>query len=240
MKILLPLSTPFEKKYDQIMVKILGKTFYKRKGEKFMTDKMFENNQVSIVGEIVSEFTYSHEVYGEGFYMMEVSVKRLSDFVDYIPVMVSERIIDVESDMVGQSVYISGQFRSFNRHEERKNRLVLSVFAREIELLEPEEEEEGNQIFLDGYICKEAIYRKTPLGREIADLLVAVNRSYGKSDYIPCICWGRNARFASGFEVGTHVQIWGRIQSREYVKKISETKVEQRTAYEVSVSKIEI
>lgn len=205
-----------------------------------MTDKMFENNQVSIVGEIVSEFTYSHEVYGEGFYMMEVSVKRLSDFVDYIPVMVSERIIDVESDMVGQSVYISGQFRSFNRHEERKNRLVLSVFAREIELLEPEEEEEGNQIFLDGYICKEAIYRKTPLGREIADLLVAVNRSYGKSDYIPCICWGRNARFASGFEVGTHVQIWGRIQSREYVKKISETKVEQRTAYEVSVSKIEI
>ncbi len=240
MKIQLPLSTPFEKKYDQIMVKILGKTFYKRKGEKFMTDKMFENNQVSIVGEIVSEFTYSHEVYGEGFYMMEVSVKRLSDFVDYIPVMVSERIIDVESDMVGQSVYISGQFRSFNRHEERKNRLVLSVFAREIELLEPEEEEEGNQIFLDGYICKEAIYRKTPLGREIADLLVAVNRSYGKSDYIPCICWGRNARFASGFEVGTHVQIWGRIQSREYVKKISETKVEQRTAYEVSVSKIEI
>lgn len=222
------------------MVKILGKTFYKRKGEKFMTDKMFENNQVSIVGEIVSEFTYSHEVYGEGFYMMEVSVKRLSDFVDYIPVMVSERIIDVESNMVGQLVYISGQFRSFNRHEERKNRLVLSVFAREIELLEPEEEEEGNQIFLDGYICKEAIYRKTPLGREIADLLVAVNRSYGKSDYIPCICWGRNARFASGFEVGTHVQIWGRIQSREYVKKISETKVEQRTAYEVSVSKIEI
>ena len=240
MKIQIPLSTPFEKKYDQIMVKILGKTFYKRKGEKFMTDKMFENNQVSIVGEIVSEFTYSHEVYGEGFYMMEVSVKRLSDFVDYIPVMVSERIIDVESNMVGQFVYISGQFRSFNRHEERKNRLVLSVFAREIELLEPEEEEEGNQIFLDGYICKEAIYRKTPLGREIADLLVAVNRSYGKSDYIPCICWGRNARFASGFEVGTHVQIWGRIQSREYVKKISETKVEQRTAYEVSVSKIEI
>ena len=240
MKIQIPLSTPFEKKYDQIMVKILGKTFYKRKGEKFMTDKMFENNQVSIVGEIVSEFTYSHEVYGEGFYMMEVSVKRLSDFVDYIPVMVSERIIDVESNMVGQFVYISGQFRSFNRHEERKNRLVLSVFAREIELLEPEEEEEGNQIFLDGYICKEAIYRKTPLGREIADLLVAVNRSYGKSDYIPCICWGRNASFASGFEVGTHVQIWGRIQSREYVKKISETKVEQRTAYEVSVSKIEI
>ncbi|MBD8926518.1 single-stranded DNA-binding protein [uncultured Agathobacter sp.] len=206
-----------------------------------MADKMFENNQVSIIGEIVSDFQYSHEVYGEGFYMMEVSVRRLSDFVDYIPVMVSERIIDVEADYIGQLVYISGQFRSFNRHEERKNRLVLSVFARELEILEPDcDEDAGNQIFLDGYICKEAIYRKTPLGREIADLLVAVNRSYGKSDYIPCICWGRNARFAAGFEVGTHVQIWGRIQSRDYVKKLSETQVEQRTAYEVSVSKIEI
>ena len=155
--------------------------------------------------------------------------------------MVSERIIDVEADYIGQLVYISGQFRSFNRHEERKNRLVLSVFARELEILDPDcDEDAGNQIFLDGYICKEAIYRKTPLGREIADLLVAVNRSYGKSDYIPCICWGRNARFAAGFEVGTHVQIWGRIQSRDYVKKLSETQVEQRTAYEVSVSKIEI
>ena len=206
-----------------------------------MADKMFENNQVSIIGEIVSDFQYSHEVYGEGFYMMEVSVRRLSDFVDYIPVMVSERIIDVEADYIGQLVYISGQFRSFNRHEERKNRLVLSVFARELEILEPDcDEDAGNQIFLDGYICKEAIYRKTPLGREIADLLVAVNRSYGKSDYIPCICCGRNARFAAGFEVGTHVQIWGRIQSRDYVKKLSETQVEQRTAYAVSVSKIEI
>ena len=206
-----------------------------------MADKMFENNQVSIIGEIVSDFQYSHEVYGEGFYMMEVSVRRLSDFVDYIPVMVSERIIDVEADYIGQLVYISGQFRSFNRHEERKNRLVLSVFARELEILDPDcDEDAGNQIFLDGYICKEAIYRKTPLGREIADLLVAVNRSYGKSDYIPCICWGRNARFAAGFEVGTHVQIWGRIQSRDYVKKLNENDVEQRTAYEVSVSKIEV
>ena len=205
-----------------------------------MADKIIENNQVSIVGEIVSDFRFSHEVYGEGFYMVDVSVSRLSNFVDYIPVMVSERLIDVTKDYEGQFVYINGQFRSFNRHEERKNRLVLSVFAREVELMEGMTDEDAcNQIFLDGYICKESIYRKTPLGREIADLLVAVNRSYGKSDYIPCICWGRNARFASGFVVGTHVQIWGRIQSREYVKKISETEVEQRTAYEVSVSKIE-
>ena len=200
-----------------------------------------KNNKVYVLGEIVSDATFSHEVYGEGFYMVELSVNRLSNFVDYIPVMVSERLIDVTGDYRGVYVYITGQFRSFNRHEERKNRLVLTVFARELEILEEiDEEAVSNQIFLDGYICKEAVYRKTPLGREIADLLVAVNRSYGKSDYIPCICWGRNARFASSFEVGTHVQVWGRIQSREYVKKISETEAEQRIAYEVSVSKIEV
>ena len=123
-----------------------------------MADKMFENNQVSIIGEIVSDFQFSHEVYGEGFYMMEVSVRRLSDFVDYIPVMVSERLINVEGDYIGKSVYIGGQFRSFNRHEEKKNRLVLSVFARELEILDSDyDEDAANQIFLDGYICKEAI-----------------------------------------------------------------------------------
>lgn len=208
-----------------------------------MADKVFENNQVSIVGEITSDFTFSHEVYGEGFYMVEVSVNRLSNFADNIPLMVSERLIDVRESYIGQKIYVTGQFRSYNKHEESKNRLVLSVFVREIEFVEDAEEVEedikSNQIYLDGYICKEPIYRKTPLGREIADLLVAVNRSYGKSDYIPCICWGRNARFASGFEVGGHVQVWGRIQSREYVKKISENEVEKRTAYEVSVSKID-
>ena len=203
-------------------------------------DKIIENNQVTVMGEIASEFEFSHEVFGEGFYMLELLVKRLSDSFDRIPVMISERLIDVTKDYRGEFIQISGQFRSYNRHEEKKNRLVLSVFARELEVLDSDyDEDAANQIFLDGYICKEAIYRKTPLGREIADLLVAVNRSYGKSDYIPCICWGRNARFASTFEVGTHVQIWGRIQSRDYVKKLSETQVEQRTAYEVSVSKIE-
>ena len=205
-----------------------------------MADKIFENNQVSIVGEIVSDFRFSHEVYGEGFYVVDLSVNRLSNIMDYIPVMISERLIDVEQDYRGQYLFVAGQFRSFNRHEEKKNRLVLSVFAREVEFIDgPEEDVKSNQIFLDGYICKEPIYRKTPLGREIADLLIAVNRSYGKSDYIPCICWGRNARFASGFEVGSHVQIWGRIQSREYVKKVNDVQAEKRTAYEVSVSKIE-
>ena len=206
-----------------------------------MTDKLFENNQVSMMGEIVSEFQFSHEVFGEGFYMVELAVNSLSNYSDYIPLMISERLIDTEQDYTGQLIRVSGQFRSYNRHEEKKNRLVLSVFVRELEFLdEIDENEKTNQIFLDGYICKEPIYRKTPLGREIADVLLAVNRSYGKSDYIPCICWGRNARFASGFTVGSHIQIVGRVQSREYVKRIDEENVEHRVAYEVSVSKVDL
>ena len=205
-----------------------------------MSDKMIENNQVTIMGKVATEFSFSHEVFGEGFYMVEVEVKRLSNSEDRIPLMISERLIDVTQDYTGEYIMVHGQFRSYNRHEEQKNRLVLSVFVREISFME--EEPDGtktNSIWLDGYICKEPIYRKTPLGREIADLLLAVNRPYGKSDYIPCICWGRNARYASGFEVGEHVQLLGRIQSREYVKRISDTETEKRIAYEVSVSKLE-
>lgn len=173
--------------------------------------------------------------------MVDVNVPRLSDSSDIIPLMVSERLIDVNEDYKGLNIMVQGQFRSYNRHEERKNRLVLSVFAREIEFVdETPESSKTNQIYLDGYICKEPIYRKTPLGREIADLLLAVNRPYGKSDYIPCICWGRNARFASNFSVGTRCEIWGRIQSREYMKRLSEEDAEKRTAYEVSVSKLEL
>lgn len=212
-----------------------------------MTDKVIENNQVTIVGEIVSDFVFSHEVFGEGFYMVDVQVVRLSDSADIIPLMVSERLMDVKADYKGTYIEAIGQFRSYNRHEERKNKLVLSVFVREVNYVTEEEAEntyienaKTNQIYLDGFICKEPVYRKTPLGREIADLLVAVNRPYGKSDYIPCICWGRNARFASTFEVGTRCEIWGRIQSREYVKKISEEETERRVAYEVSVSKLEV
>ena len=205
-----------------------------------MSGKIIENNQVTIMGKVATEFSFSHEVFGEGFYMVEVEVKRLSNSEDRIPLMISERLIDVTQDYTGEYIMVHGQFRSYNRHEEQKNRLVLSVFVREISFME--EEPDGtktNSIWLDGYICKEPIYRKTPLGREIADLLLAVNRPYGKSDYIPCICWGRNARYASGFEVGEHVQLLGRIQSREYVKRISDTETEKRVAYEVSVSKLE-
>ena len=205
-----------------------------------MSATILENTPVEILGKIASQFTFSHQVFGEGFYMVDVLVKRLSDSEDRIPVMISERLLDVTQDCEGEYIHVTGQFRSYNRHEEKKNRLVLSVFAREVEFVEDDDESmKTNSIFLDGYICKPPVYRKTPLGREIADLLVAVNRPYGKSDYIPCICWGRNARYASAFQVGGHVLIWGRIQSREYVKRISEEETEKRTAYEISVSKLE-
>ena len=201
-----------------------------------------ENNNVTISGEIIGESVFSHDVFGEGFYIIHISTRRMSEENDLIPVMVSERLLDVKQDLSGKFVTVYGQFRSYNKHEsETKNRLVLSVFARELELVdEVSEEKDVNSIFLDGYVCKPPIYRKTPLGREIADVLLAVNRPYGKSDYIPCICWGRNARFAEGFNVGEHVQMWGRIQSRVYNKKISEDKYEERIAYEVSVGKLEI
>lgn len=205
-----------------------------------MIDKVIENNRVTIIGEVISEFEFSHEVYGEGFYTVRLSVSRLSNSVDVIPLLVSERLVDVTEDLRGMMVEATGQFRSHNSHEEDRNRLLLSIFVREINFIDSYDEDiSTNQIFLDGYICKPPIYRKTPLGREIADLLIAVNRPYGKSDYIPCIAWGRNARYSAGFEVGAHIQVLGRIQSREYTKKVSEEECEKRIAYEVSVSKIE-
>lgn len=205
-----------------------------------MADKAMDNNQVTIVGTVDSEFTYSHEVFGEGFYMLEVVVSRLSHMEDRIPLMVSERLVDVKESCMGKIVEVHGQFRSYNKHEEGRNRLILSVFVREFSFVG----EEGtltrpNSIYLDGYICKPPVYRMTPLGREIADLLMAVNRPYGKSDYLPCICWGRNARFAGKFEVGTHIHLWGRIQSSTYQKRLEDDVVEKRTAYEISVNKIE-
>lgn len=206
-----------------------------------MSEKVMGNNKVSITGTIVSEFTFNHTVFGESFYLVDLSVNRLSDRADVIPLMISERLIDVTKDYRGCTIEAIGQFRSYNRHEGDKSHLVLSVFVHEMNFMEKfTDYTKANQIFLDGYICKAPNYRKTPLGREISDLFVAVNRSYGKSDYIPCIAWGRNARFASGFQVGTRVLIWGRVQSREYQKRISDTEFEIRTAYEVSISKLEV
>ena len=209
-----------------------------------MTEKILKNNQAVVAGEIISDFEFSHEVFGEGFYFVKLRVNRLSHSSDTIPLLVSERLIDVTHSHIGQYLEAHGQFRSYNKHENNKNHLVLSLFVRELEFVDEfwendEEEKKSNSIILDGYVCKAPVYRKTPLGREIADLLVAVNRSYGKSDYIPCICWGRNARYATTFEIGSHVSVIGRIQSREYVKKLSEDEAERRVAYEVSVCKIE-
>lgn len=200
-----------------------------------------ENNKVTLSGEIVRNFEFSHEVYGEGFYTAMLASERLSGEKDIIPIMVSERIVDVEVDWIGRFVKVSGQFRSYNKHEDGRRHLELSVFVREFEEIEFEHEEPGsgnneNIISLDGYICKPPTYRKTPLGREITDILLAVNRPYGKSDYVPMICWGRNAVYASGLEVGTRLRIEGRIQSREYQKRISDDETETMVAYEVSIS----
>jgi primosomal replication protein N len=204
-----------------------------------MTETGFNQNAVEIVGEVCADFEYSHEVFGEKFYRSAVRTPRLSDSWDEVPIMVSERLLPMEASYRGQILRVVGQFRSYNRHEEGRSKLILSVFAREVEFPESPSQECPNRIYLDGYICKPPIYRKTPLGREICDLLIAVNRSYHKSDYIPTIVWGRSARFAGGRNVGDRVRLWGRIQSRTYQKRLGEHRTEGRVAYEVSVSKIE-
>lgn len=202
-------------------------------------DGLPENNTVYIAGKIVADCVFSHEVYGEGFYTFQISSERLSDKADILPVTVSERLIDMNLLQIGKTVDIIGQLRSYNNYNSKKNRLVLTIFARELRLMEEEEEKSENQIFLNGFICKPPIYRKTPFGREISDILVAVNRAYNKSDYIPCIAWGRNARYIANLAVGANIRIWGRVQSRVYQKRIGEA-IEERVAYEVSVSKIEL
>ena len=175
-----------------------------------MSDKIIENNQVTVIGTVVSEFTYSHEVFGEGFFMVDILVRRLSSSNDTIPVMVSERLLDVSRSYRGQCIKVTGQFRSYNRHEEQKNRLILSVFGAGDRVVD--EEPDGartNHIMLEGYMCKRPVYRKTPLGREIADLLLAVNRPYGKSDYIPCICWGGTPGMPPGLMWESMCACWG-------------------------------
>lgn len=206
-----------------------------------MDEILFKKNMAEIRGEIKSNFIYDHKTLGEKFYMVYVETKRLSKNTDLIPVMVSERLLDIKKNFIGVKVIVKGNFRSYNRHEEKKNYLLLSVFAREIEMVETlEESKNNNQIFLDGYLCKEPIYRTTPLGREISDFILVVNRQYNRSDYIPCVTWGRNAKYISRFPAETEVVLEGRIQSREYVKKLDDGTQETRTAYEVSVSRINV
>ncbi len=195
-----------------------------------------KNNKVYFMGEIVSEASFSHEVYGEGFYEFYVKVMRLSGQADVLPVTISERLIRGNDLKQGSTICAIGQFRSYNKLENGKSRLMLTVFVRE--LVESAPGKNPNSIVLSGYICKPPVYRTTPFNREIADMLVAVNRAYNKSDYIPCIAWGRNARFVQNLKVGDRVALSGRIQSREYQKKISEYESVSMTAYEVSVSKL--
>lgn len=206
-----------------------------------MVGNIIENNMVTISGTIVSNLEFSHEVYGEGFYYFMLEVPRLSDSFDKIPVTISERLVTKQKLDIGKVIEVEGQFRSYNSYNNDGNRLVLTVFAREINFLEDEKKiKNPNQIFLNGFVCKKPIYRTTPFGREITDMLLAVNRPYNKSDYIPCISWGRNARYSEGLVIGDNVKVWGRIQSREYQKKLDSGETLTKIAFEVSVSKMEI
>lgn len=198
-----------------------------------------ENNRVQLCGTVDSEPEYSHEVYEECFYSFMLDTPRLSETSDKIRITVSEKFLVGGGFSVGDKVYIEGQFRSYNNFSSIGNRLILTVFVKNIEVVGKGDEENINSIYLNGYICKQPVYRTTPFGREIADILVAVNRSYNKSDYIPCIAWGRNAKYAENLKIGENIIIRGRIQSREYQKKISETETETKVAYEVSVSRLE-
>ncbi len=213
-----------------------------------MVTNFLENNHLVLVGNVSKEKTFSHEIYGEKFYIFDLEVPRLSKAIDVIPITVSERLLTNIDLSLGKKLAVEGQFRSYNSYENEKNRLILTVFAKDItEIVEDEtessEEEKqivSNEVTLVGYVCKKPIYRQTPFDREIADVLLAVNRAYNKSDYIPCIAWGRNARFCQNIEVGTEVKILGRVQSRKYEKKHEDGSVENRVAYEVSVSSMEI
>lgn len=216
-----------------------------------MDTNYLENNYLTLVGEVTGEKRFSHEIYGESFYVFDLSIARLSGNADIIPITVSERIITDEMLKAGKKILVKGQFRSYNSYENEKNRLILTVFAKDIieisgeEEIKPEDELKSkedltNQVVLIGYVCKKPIYRQTPFGREIADLLLAVNRAYNKSDYIPSIAWGRNARFCQNLEVGTQVKILGRVQSRTYEKKYEDGTVQTRVAYEVSIGSLEI
>lgn len=205
------------------------------------TENYTENNKVTISGTVATQPEFSHEVYEEMFYTFMLDTPRLSENCDTIKITVSEKFLSGEGISIGDKLKIDGQFRSYNNFTNVGNRLILTVFVKNIERLDPfrEDEENINSIYLNGYICKQPVYRTTPFGREIADILLAVNRSYNKSDYIPCIAWGRNAKYAEALKIGDNVVVKGRIQSREYQKKISETEVENKTAFEVSLARLD-
>lgn len=199
------------------------------------------NNHAQVSGVIADEFVFNHEIYAEKFYTFTLKVARLSGTDDSVRIMVSERLLAEQHFQIGDFVDIEGQFRSYNSYEPGgDNRLILTIFAKDIRHSDGNSSHNPNTLYLNGYICKAPIYRTTPFGREITDLLVAVNRNYNKSDYIPVIAWGRNARYAKTLNVGDNVRVWGRVQSRNYQKRISEDEVITKTAYEVSVNRMEL
>ena len=206
-----------------------------------MNSRIAENNHAELTGVILSELEFSHEVSGERFFKTRIRSERLSESSDELPVILSEKLLENKQFQTGERVKIEGQFRSYNRHDNNKNKLILSVYVQDMEKIPQETEavQPENTVELNGYVCKQPVYRTTPLGREITDVLLAVNRSYGRSDYIPCICWGSNARAAKEFAVGDKLKLSGRIQSRVYQKKESDGSVDNRVAYEVSVGKLE-
>ena len=207
------------------------------RGDKNMVVIKDDTNIVNLTGELEDNLEFSHEIFGEKFYTTKIKINRLSESYDFLPITISERLLEEVDLNENKLVKVTGQLRSYNKNIDNKNRLVLTIFVRDIKQ-EEEDNKDPNSIFLDGYVCKEPIYRKTPLGREITDLLVAINRPYNKSDYIPSIVWGRNAKFAKSLKVGDRIQIWGRVQSRVYDKKLEGGNSVKKTAYEVSVSKI--
>ena len=223
----------------------------KNREEKRLDTNYLENNYLTLVGKVTGEKEFSHEIYGERFYIFKLAILRLSGNEDIIPITISERLIQENTLQPGKKLLVKGQFRSYNSYENEKNRLILTVFAKDvIELAMEEEEEEANEmvrkdtitneVVLMGYICKKPIYRQTPFGREISDILLAVNRAYNKSDYIPCIAWGRTARFCQNLEIGSQVKIVGRVQSRTYEKKYEDGTSQTRVAYEVSIGSLEV
>ncbi len=201
-----------------------------------MNYEQMSNNKLRLTGTVTERPVYSHEVCGEEFYETKLSVPRLSGQEDVIPVTLSDRLLARTEVKPGAKISISGQFRSYNKLEGEHSRLLLTAFAREI--LPADDEVNPNTIEILGYICKPPVYRTTPFKREICDVLLAVNRAYNKSDYIPCIMWGRNARFIKDMPIGERLWVTGRVQSRIYTKCLSEDRSEERVAYEVSVSKI--
>lgn len=215
------------------------------KGGIKLNTNYLENNHLVLVGKVTSEKVFSHEIYGESFYVFNMEVPRLSDTSDIIPITVSERLLTNLDLAIGKDIIVEGQFRSYNSYENGRSKLVLTVFAKEVRMREIDSEDDervsvSNEVILIGYLCKPTIYRQTPFGREIADILLAVNRAYNKSDYIPCIAWGRNARFCEQLTVGTAVKVIGRVQSRNYEKKLEDGTIIAKTAYEVSIGSMEI